>query len=457
MENKLILPKYVSDFMGLYKKNGYQIYVVGGAVRDLLLDRPVENWDYTTNAKPEEILKLFPKGIYNNKYGTVIIPVETTRRVVSTTKTLFEITPFRKESDYTDLRHPDKIVWAKTVEEDLARRDFTINAIAFDGEKLTDPYNGQKHIKEKLIMAVGNPDRRFSEDALRLLRAIRLASQLGFLIEETTRAAIAKNAHLITNVSWERIRDELFKILSSNYPTEGILFLRNTSLLKYVLPELDVCFSIPQKSPKRHHIYDVGTHLVMSLKYCPSKEVITRLAALLHDVGKVETFKKDKKTNLITFFNHEIVGTRLVKTIADRLKLSNEQKEKFICLVKYHQFTVSEIQTDKAIRRFIREVGKENLDDMLNLRLADRIGSGAKPTSWRFELFKKRLVEVQKEPFKIADLKIDGHDVMKILNLKPGPKIGQILKKIFSEVVEKKIENKRELLLKWIKKFHERS
>jgi tRNA nucleotidyltransferase/poly(A) polymerase len=442
MTSTFILPKYVSDFMAVFKKNNYQIYLVGGAVRDLLLGRQTANWDFTTDAKPEEILKLFPEGFYNNKYGTVTVP--------AVNKILLEITPFRRESDYKDLRHPEKISWAKTVEEDLARRDFTINAIAFDGEKFIDPHHGQQHIEKKIIAAVGNPDKRFSEDALRLLRAIRLASELGFLIEENTRKAIIKNASLIKNISWERIRDELFKILASEHPAEGILFLRNTGLLKYVLPELDKCFSIPQKSPKRHHIYDVGTHLVLSLKACQSKEVIVRLATLLHDVGKAETFKKDEKTGLITFFNHEVIGGIIAKKIADRLRLSRKEKERLFRLVRYHQFTVSEIQTDKAIRRFIREVGKENLNDMLILRLADRIGSGAKPTSWRFELFKKRLIEVQKEPFKITDLKINGYDVMKILNLQPGPKVGQVLKQIFNEVVEKKIKNERSILLKRI-------
>jgi len=283
MTSTFILPKYVSDFMAVFKKNNYQIYLVGGAVRNLLLGRQTANWDFTTDAKPEEILKLFPDGFYNNKYGTVTVP--------AVNKILLEITPFRRESDYKDLRHPEKISWAKTVEEDLARRDFTINAIAFDGEKFIDPHHGQQHIEKKIIVAVGNPDKRFSEDALRLLRAIRLASELGFLIEENTRKAIIKNASLIKNISWERIRDELFKILASEHPAEGILFLRNSGLLKYVLPELNKCFSIPQKSPKRHHIYDVGTHLVLSLKACQSKDVIVRLATLLHDDGKAETFK----------------------------------------------------------------------------------------------------------------------------------------------------------------------
>ncbi|OGK16953.1 hypothetical protein A2774_00455 [Candidatus Roizmanbacteria bacterium RIFCSPHIGHO2_01_FULL_39_12c] len=447
------LPQEVKDFMDKFGSNHFKIYLVGGAIRDILLNKNPEevgnNWDFATNAKPEQILKLYPEGIYNNKYGTVIIPFPTRIKGnrLTSQPILFEITPFRKESDYKDLRHPEKVEWANTIEQDLSRRDFTINSMAYDGQKLIDPYDGQKHLKEKLVVAVGEPDKRFQEDALRLMRAIRFASELGFLIEEKTRDSISNNAQLISNISWERIRDEFFKILASLNPSEGILFLRNSGLLTFILPELDLCFMIPQKSPKRHHIYDVGTHLVMSLKHCPSKDIVTRLATLLHDVGKSKTFRRDDKTGLITFYNHEVVGTRMVKNIADRLRLSKNQKEKVVRLVQCHQFTVSELQTDKAVRRFIRNIGKEYLDDMLDLRYADRMGSGARPTSWRFELFKKRLIEVQKEPFKVTDLKVDGHDVMKILTIKPGKKVGQILQSIFNDVEEGRVKNDRQILL----------
>src|SRR3989339_2075514 len=263
------LPKEVVELMKKFQKNQFQIYVVGGAVRDALLNKQVDNWDFTTNAIPDEIRKLFPDSFYNNIYGTVSIPQD---------KIIFEITPFRKESNYSDSRHPVKIEWAKTVEEDLSRRDFTINAIAYDGKNIVDPYFGQKDLKNKLIKAVGEANKRFDEDALRLLRAIRFTSQLGFLIEDKTRESIQKNASLITKISWERIREEFLKILSSDHPGEGIFFLKNTSLLSYILPEVDICFTIPQKSPKRHHIYDVGTHSVMALKHCPSKDPITRFA-----------------------------------------------------------------------------------------------------------------------------------------------------------------------------------
>jgi len=447
------LPEYIQKLMSTFTKAKYQIYLVGGGVRNLLMKRETQNWDFATNATPEQILTLFPDGFYHNTYGTVSIPVETSQQDVST---IVEITPFRKESDYKDTRHPETISWAKTIEEDLARRDFTINAIAYDGKKIIDLWEGQKHIDEKKIAAVGNADERFQEDALRLMRAVRLTAQLGFLIEEKTLSAIKKNAHLISKVSQERIRDEIIRILSSDNPSEGILFLRNTGLLSFIIPELDACFAVSQISPKRHHIYDVGTHLIMALKHCPSKDPITRLATLLHDIGKVKTYRKDPKTQIITFYNHEVVSTILVTKIADRLKLSNKEKEKLIQLVKYHQFSVSEIQTDKAVRRFIREVGKEYVQDMLDLRTGDRIGSGSTPTSWRLELFKKRLIDVQKQPFAITDLKINGDDVMKKLNIQPSRQVGEILKKLFEQVVEGKLKNERKILLKELSVCHSR-
>ncbi|MFH0773466.1 MAG: CCA tRNA nucleotidyltransferase [bacterium] len=433
------LPSPVVNFMNTIRKGGFEVYVVGGAVRNLILKKEVTNWDFTTNATPEDIQNLFPNdNFYHNIYGTVTVKLE---------NHLFEITPFRKESNYTDNRHPETIEWSETLEEDLARRDFTINALAFDGEKIVDLFDGKKHIDEKKIVAVGNPDKRFQEDALRLMRGIRFASQLGFLIADETRNAMARNSGLITHISWERIRDELLKIVGSDHPAEGVLFLRNTGLLKYILPELDECFTIPQKSPLRHHVYDVGTHLVMALKSCPSTDPITRLAALLHDIGKVGTFHKDKESELITFYNHEVVGTIQAKKIADQLRLSNEQKTKFVRLIEFHQFTVSEDQTDKAVRRFIRDVGKEYIQDMFDLRTADRIGSGATPTSWRLDLFKKRIIEVQKEPFTVKDLKVNGLDVMKIRSIKPSKEVGDILDMLFEKVVNGKLKNDRETLL----------
>ncbi len=441
------LPPYVSEFMNSFASHGFQIYVVGGAVRNLFLGKISTNWDFTTNAKPEQILSLFPNSFYHNQYGTVTV------RYGTNAEYLFEVTPFRKEGSYSDGRHPDSIVWAETIEEDLQRRDFTINAMAYDGTTLIDLFHGKRDLDEKRIVTVGDPDKRFEEDALRLIRAVRFASQLGFFIDESTRTSVQKNSERIKQVSWERIRDEFMHILASDHPSEGVLFLKNLNLLQYLLPEVDLCFLIPQKSPKRHHIYDVGTHLVMALKHCPSTDPITRFATLLHDIGKAQTFRRDDESGIITFYNHEVVGAELTAQIADRFRLSTKDKEKLVTLVAKHQFTVSEMQTDKAVKRFIREVGKEHIQSMIDLRTGDRLGSGSTPTSWRLELFKKRIEEVQHEPFQIKDLKISGYDIMEQLHLKPGPQIGEILTALFEKVENKQLPNEKEALMNEIIKY----
>lgn len=435
------LPVSVQNILKDFDKSGYEIYIVGGAVRDILMGRITNDWDFTTNATPEEILKVIPGGLYNNLFGTVFTdnPDDPHRP--------HEITTFRTEEGYEDFRHPTKIAWGKSLKEDLARRDFTINAMAFDKElKIIDYYDGQKDIQKKLIRAVGDADERFSEDALRMIRAVRIASELGFLIEDKTFEAIKKNAPLINKIAKERVKEELFKILSSPNPYDGILLFRNSGLVQQIIPELEKCFGVEQKSPGRHHIYDVGDHLLMSLKFCKSKDPVTLFATLIHDIGKPQTYKK-LESGTITFYNHEMVSTKIAENLAERLRFSRKETDKLIKLVRWHQFTVDENQTDTAIRRILRNVGLENMEDMLALRVADRLGGGARETSWRLEEFKRRLIEVQKEPFSVKDLKIDGNDVMGRLSLKPGPEVGKILNDLFEKVVNKEIDNTKEALL----------
>lgn len=411
---------------------------------------PTRGWDFTTNATPQEILTLFPDSFYDNPFGTVGVKIRRQSSDVSHQNDelddIYEITTFRSEGGYKDHRHPDTISWGKSIEEDLARRDFTINAIAFDGTKLIDPYDGQNDLRNKLIRAVRNPDERFREDALRMLRAVRFAARFGFSIEEQTAQAITANAALITRISAERIRDEFLKTLAAPFAADAILVLKNLGILTHILPELEVAFKTPQKSPKRHHIYDVGTHSVMAMKHCPSDDPIVRLATLIHDLGKPKTFRQDE-TGLITFYNHEVVGSRIARDIAKRLRLSNKDADLLYTLVRWHQFSVDERQTDSALRRFIRRVGKDHLSKILALRIGDRLGGGATETSWRLELYKKRLAAVQQQPFTIADLKIDGHDVMKSFGVQPGPLIGNILKALFAEVETGTLPNEREALL----------
>ena len=466
---KIEVPQKVKEIIETTEKFGFEIYIVGGAVRDILMGKIVYDWDFTTNAKPDEILKIFEEAYYTNDFGTVGIPSEIEG------ERPYEITTFRTEHGYSDARRPDKIEWGKTLEEDLQRRDFTVNAMALKSKReskrkgeykyentnkaqvltllrsytLIDIFGGQKDLKEKLIRAVGDPNERFSEDALRMMRAVRIATELKFIIEEKTLEAIKNNSTLINKISKERVRDELFKILKSPYPHQGMILLKDSALMLKILPELEKTFGVEQKSPGRHHIYDVGTHSLNSLKYVAEKnpDPIVRLATLIHDIGKPPTFKV-LENGTITFYNHEIVSARIAKRIAERLRFSNKDKEKLYKLVRFHQFSVDERQTDSAIRRFIRKVGLENVEDMLDLRVGDRLGGGARETSWRLEEFKKRLIDVQKQPFTVHDLKITGHDVMKILGIKPGPEVGKILNKLFDEVVEKKLTNEKEVLLK---------
>ena len=295
---------------------------------------------------------------------------------------------------------------------------------------------------------MGNADERFGEDGLRMMRAIRIASQIGFVIEEKTFESIKKNANLIQKIAGERIRDELFKILLSSVPSQGITLLKNSGLLGEIMPELLEGYGVTQKG---HHIDDVWTHNLKTLDNCVTQNPITKLAALLHDVGKPKSmFGEGEKR---TFHNHEIIGSRIALKIGKRLRLSNQQLDQLFKLVRWHMFTVQETQTDKAVRRFIRNVTLPYIDEMIALRRGDRLGSGSKETSWRWELFKKRIVEVQKQPFAVKDLKIKGDDVMKILGIKPGRKIGEVLNAIFKEVEEDPKLNEREILLEKIKKF----
>ena len=448
---KVQLPEFVLGIISRFEKKGFEIYIVGGAVRDLLTKRTVDDWDFTTNATPEEILEIFPKGFYDNKFGTVGISHKSSPYP-------YEITTFRREFGYSDKRHPDKVIWGKTLDEDLKRRDFTINAMALQitnlksqASKTIDNFEGQKDLDKKLIRAVGDANQRFREDALRMMRAVRIASELSFTIEEKTFEAIKKNAALINKIAKERVQDELLKILASPNPYEGLVMFRNAGLSEEILPEFEKTFGVEQKSPGRHHVYDVGTHSLYSLKHCKSEDPIVRFATLIHDFGKPATYKK-QANGVITFYNHEVISAAIAKRIAVRLRFSKKQTKKFVKLVRWHQFTVDERQTDSAIRRFIRRVGKENIKDMIDLRVGDRLGGGARETSWRLEKFKKRLVEVQKQPFTVHDLKITGNDVMKELKLPPSPTVGRILDELYREVVNKKIENDKKALMARLKK-----
>jgi tRNA nucleotidyltransferase/poly(A) polymerase len=483
---KVTLPFSVLRTIEKFNDMGAEIYVVGGAVRDILSGAEVDDWDFTTNLIPEEILKLFPENsFYDNQFGTVGIKILSNTNqyypiLANTNKKeeeqkddgyeIYEITTFRTESNYTDRRRPGKVEWGKTLEEDLQRRDFTINSIAIKIKnirknpleirmnssdqvevevELIDLYHGQQDLKDKLIRAVGTPDARFQEDALRMMRAIRISTELGFQIEQKTFDAIKNNHELLKEIAQERITEEFRKIMASAYPVEGVKFLQTTGILEMLIPELLAGYGMAQKG---HHIYDVYEHALKALQFCENSSWIVRFAALIHDIGKPVVAKGEGEAR--TFYNHEIVGTNIAWDIAKRFKLSREETKKLTTLVRWHMFSVSEFLTDAAVRRFIRRVGQDNIADMMDVRIADRLGSGCTQKEvWRLRDFKTRVIEVQKHIPSVNDLKVNGNDVMKILGIPPGPRVGKILNELFEEIMEDPKKNEKKYLLERIAKY----
>lgn len=449
---KMSVPKVIKEILLTLEKSGYEGWIVGGAVRDILLGKKVLDWDLATDAKPDQVLPLFTQSFYDNNFGTVMVAGKYLKKQFDNKsrqiadESVVDITTYRSEHGYSDKRRPDSVTWGKNIEEDLKRRDFTINAMALQvlpKVKILDPYNGQKDLKNKTIRAVGDPNIRFEEDALRMMRAIRFSSELGFKIESKTLAAINSKSSNLASISWERIGSETMKIMASDYPADGILMMDKGGLIKTVIPELLKSKNVDQAG---HHIYDVYTHMVESLRACPSPDPVVRLATLLHDIDKPTTLQNRGKGKEITFYNHEVVGARTAKNIAKRLRLSKKDQNRIFTLVRWHMFTYDPKMTDAAIRRLIRNVGKENIHEMMMLRVGDRIGGGSKATSWRLNELQKRIGEQLYKPLSIADLKVTGRDVMKILKISPGPKVGKILQILFEEVIEDSDKNTKKYL-----------
>ncbi len=436
----MVIPSEVKTIIYQLQSAGYEAYIVGGCVRDFLLDKNPTDWDITTNAKPEEIQKVFPDSFYENNFLTVTV------RTGSQEIPEIEITTYRLEAKYSDKRHPDEVRFAQKLEDDLSRRDFTVNAMAMDmDKKVIDLFDGQKDLKKKVIRAVGNPDERFSEDALRMLRAVRFATTLGFDIEEKTAKAIKKNALWIEAVSKERIRDELVKILMADNSADGIELLRNLGLLKFIMPELEANYGVLQN---KHHIYDCYQHALKALEYTAKNKfsLQVRLSALLHDIGK-PSVKVGNGINS-TFYNHEMVGAKMAFQILNRLKFANKDIEKIVKLVRCHMFyyNVNEV-TESSVRRLVKNVGPENMEDLLKLREADRIGSGVpKAEPYKLRHLKYIIDKVSQDPISVGMLKVDGKDVMDILKIQPGPKIGQILDVLLGIVLDDPKKNTKEAL-----------
>ncbi|MDD4271773.1 MAG: HD domain-containing protein [Patescibacteria group bacterium] len=440
------IPDYVKNIAEKLESAGFEAYIVGGCVRDLLMGREPKDWDITTKARPEKILEIFSDGKYENVFGTVLVPIKSAD---GQTEDVIEVTTYRSEQGYSDRRHPDKITFEDNLDKDLSRRDFTINAMALrlSGKttEITDLFGGEKDLKKKIIRAVGEPEDRFKEDALRMMRAVRLASQLDFSIEGKTERAIMKMAGGIKFISGERIRDELIKIMESDKAYEGIMMLHEFKLLQYIIPELERGVGVNQN---KHHIYTVFKHSVLSLKYTPSKKWQVKFASLLHDIAKPQTKRIIKGD--ATFYNHDMVGAKVAAKIMQRLKFSNADTEKVVTLIKNHMFyyNVGEV-TESSVRRLIRKVGEENLADLIDLRIADRLGSGVpKAKPYKLRHLEYMMEKVRHDAVSVKMLKINGDDLMKLLAIKPGPKIGAILDVLLSEVIEDQALNNKEYLEK---------
>lgn len=421
-------------------------------MRDFLMDKTPKDWDMTTDAKAEDIQKIFPHSFYNNNFGTVTVIDEDAKD--ESLKTI-EVTTYRTETGYSDKRHPDKVEFTPNLEEDLKRRDFTINAMALGTDwEIVDIFEGKADLEGKLIRAVGNPDERFAEDALRMLRAVRFSVQLGFDIEQATFDSIRRNAQNLQEISQERIRDEFVKIILSDTPSKGIELLRELGLLRFVVPELEAGIGVAQN---RHHIYTIYEHLIRTLEACPSKKLEVRLAALFHDIAKPQTKAGEGQDS--TFYNHDYVGAKITEKMLRRLKFPGKIIERTVLLVRNHMFYYNTGEVSEAgVRRLIARVGKENLKDLIDLRIADRIGSGTpKGKPYKLRHLEYLVEKVSKDPISPKMLKVNGEDIMKLLDIQPGPKVGAILKVLLAEIIEDPLKNNEEYLQKRVKELYELS
>jgi len=446
------ISKEVRMVLAVLQNASFEAFLVGGCVRDLIMGRKPHDFDITTNATPEQIIALFPKTFYENTYGTVGIVTcgeEGLPICSDETVKIVEVTPYRLETTYSDNRHPDEVIWSKNIDDDLKRRDFTCNAIAYNpitGEVI-DPFNGQHDIENKLIRAVGNPDIRFNEDALRLVRGVRLMCQLDFDIHPVTRESIEKNAHLLNNISRERLRDEFVKLIMTDFPMRGLIMMKEVDILKYIVPELERGIGVDQNQA---HSFDVWEHNLRTLQHSADKKwpLHVRLSAIFHDISKPETRRFSKEKNDYTFYGHDVVGGRVSREIMERLKFPKDLIDKVSMFVRWHMFfSDTEQITISAVRRLITNVGKDNIWDLVNLRICDRIGTGRpKEEPYRLRKYESMIEEALQDPISLKMLKTDGKRIMNVTQETPGPKIGYVLHALFDEVLEEPSKNTEEYL-----------
>ncbi|MDY2826115.1 MAG: HD domain-containing protein [Treponema sp.] len=448
------IPDILKKMNEIFVQHGYKAYLVGGAVRDMLMGKEPHDWDVTTDATPEQVMSIFRKVIPTGiAHGTV---------TVHFMKNEIEVTTFRTESDYSDGRHPDKVEYTGNIEEDLSRRDFTINAIASylgDGT-ITDPFHGRDDIKRKVIRTVGNPLERFSEDGLRPVRAVRFSAQLGFEIERETLKAISEPEILkkTSGISLERFRDELLKLMKAEKPSAGLKLMEESGILDIFIPEFKKCRGCIQGDFRGYHQFDVLDHLFYACDGAPASKQNVRLAALFHDIGKpdVKRVIPTPQGDQFTFYNHEAKSQQITKEILFRLKFSNAEIANICHLVVNHMFNYTQDWTDAAVRRFLAKIQAENLEDLYDLRLADIYGMNNAPVrgqdSRTIALLNELKDRISKETEKnsvlsLKQLAVNGKDLMKN-GISAGKDLGFVLNQLLETVLEDPSQNEKEQLIK---------
>lgn len=423
------------DLLATLWRGGQAAYVVGGSLRDVLLGRDPADWDLTTDARPERLQALFPHSLYENRFGTV---------VVWSAGKQYEITAFRRDVSYSDFRHPDAVEFGESIEEDLARRDFTVNAMAWgagpgDEPTFVDPYGGRDDLDRRLLRAVGDPDRRFGEDALRMARAVRLAATLEFQVEAGTFAAIGRNADLVRHVSGERICAELLKLLAAGRPSTGLRLMADSGLLAIIAPDLDRQRGLAQNKIAGEDLWD---HTLRTVDAAPPRQVV-RLAALLHDVGKPDTIDDGP------FHNHETVGAEMARHFLSGLHAPRTLQERVAHLIRHHMFSYGHTWSDAAVRRFIKKVGPGCIQDLLAVRAADNEGSGLPADAGHIHELAARIEAELAANVALGrdQLAIDGNDLIVEFGMPQGRLLGRLLDDLTERVVAEPALNDRAILL----------
>lgn len=448
---KLNLPSNVNYLLDILEEGGYEANIVGGCVRDSFLYKHPNDWDICTSAKPQEVINLLE--CYDDieviltglKHGTITAHINGEN---------YEITTYRIDGEYSDNRRPDSVIFVGDIVSDLSRRDFTINAMAYNWhDGIIDPFGGYGDLDNKVIRCVGNPDDRFQEDALRILRALRFAATYRFAIESETAAAIHRNKGLLKNISAERIRSELCKMLVG----KGILdiLLEYKDVMTVIIPELGPCIGFEQNNP--YHVYDVYDHIAHAVSNYIAPDISIKMALLLHDIGKPECYSEDENGG--HFYGHSVPSMRIAKDVMDRLKFDNKTKQEVVDLVLYHDADI--YPGRRSVKRWLNKIGYDLLDKLINIKGADN-GAQSEMAQitlpWRFLEVRKIAGDIMDEQqcFQIKDLAINGYDILS-LGVKPGPKVGEILNHLLDKVIEEEIENDRDILIEEAKRHLERA